>query len=401
LAEPPFPELPMRIRLISVSLLCLGWMLACGGGGGGSQPAPPTGSLTLRFGSDSFPIPTPYDQVFVSLEKVDGSPDGTNWVALGNVQATYNLLVLQNGNSAVIVPAAKVTPGTYKQFRITWAIGTYPSSALSPGYLSQSTTFATQTLSMPTTTIVSGLITVPANGSTTAQIMLSGQQAVQFRAAAQTSGYTFQATGSVYDLSSSATITGHLEFGTTPLAGAEVFAETLDGTLLASIQRRAFTDATGKYILEGLPIGSGVTYFVASQPVIASGAYPAAAAALPVIASTATTYTADLAVNAASQSPGSLTLTITPASTASQGTWGELRQSLSTGGGNSQILIVRSQSVATGQAQDQTGIFGLIPGASYGLTVQRSTAGATPVMKTGTAFSVGAGGFATQTLSYP
>jgi hypothetical protein len=391
----------MRIRLISASLLCLGWMLACGGGGGGSQPAPPTGSLTLRFGSDSFPVPTPYDQVFVSLEKVDGSPDGTNWVSLGNVQATYNLMALQNGNSAVIASAVKVTPGTYKQFRITWATRTYPNSALSPAYLSQSNTFATQTLSMPTTTIINGLITVPTNGNITAQIMLSGQQAVQARAAPLVTSYTFQATGSVYDLSSSATITGHLEVGTTPLAGAEVFAETLDGTLLASIQRRALSDTSGKYVLEGLPLlPTGSLYFVASQPVIANGAYPAAAA-LPVNALTAATYTADLAVSAASQSPGSLTLTIAPASTATQATWGEIRQSLSTGVGNSQILIVRSQSVATGLAQDQAGIFGLIPGAPYGLTVQRSTAGATPVMKTGNAFSVLPGGFATQTLTYP
>jgi hypothetical protein len=387
----------MRIRLISVSLLCLGWMLSCGGGGGGSQPAPPSGSLTLRFGSDSFPVPTPYDQVFVSLEKVDGSPDGTNWVALGNVQATYNLLALQNGNSVVIVPAAKVTPGTYKQFRITWATRTYPSSALSPGYLSLSNTLTTQTLSMPTTTIVSGLIAVPANGSTTAQIMLSGQQAVQSRATTGATAYTFQATGSVYDLSSSATITGHLEFGTTPLAGAEVFVETLDGTLLASIQRRALSDTSGKYVLEGLP--TGILYFVASQPVIASGAYPAAAA-LPVNASTATTYTADLAVSAP-VSPGQLQLTITPASTATQATWGEIRQSLNTGGTSSATLIIRSQIAATGVAQDQMGILGLAPALTYGLTVQRSTAGATPVMKTGTAFAVGAGGFQTQALTYP
>ena len=383
----------MRIRLISVSLLCLGWMLACGGGSGGSQPAPPTGSLTLRFGSDSFPG---YSQAVVSLEKVEGSPDGSNWVPLGNIKATYDLMALQNGNSAVILPATKVTPGTYKQVRITWATVNYQSAINLPSYVVLNGGSG-QVLSMPTTTIVSGLITVPTNGNTTAQIMLSGQQAVQFRAAALASSYTFQATGSVYDLSSSATITGHLEFGTTPLAGAEVFAETLDGTLDASIQRRALSDTSGKYILEGLPMGG--LYFVASQPVIASGVYPAAAT-LPVNATTATTYTADLTVSAP-QSPGQLQLTITPASTATQATWGEIRQSLNTGGTTSAILIIRSQVALTGVAQDQVGILGLAPGLTYGLTVQRSTAGAAPVMKKGTAFSVAAGGFATQTLSYP
>jgi len=290
-----------------------------------------------------------------------------------------------------------VTPGTYKQFRITWATQTYPSSAFYPAYVYPPGSTNGQAMSMPTTTIVSGAITVPANGSTTAQIMLSGQQAVQFRANTGGTSYTFQATGSVYDLSTSARITGRLEFGTTPLVGAEVFAETLDGISgLPTIQRRAFSDNSGNFILEGLPTGS--LYFVASQPGVTSGTYPAAAA-LPVNALAAITYTADLAFSAP-QSPGSLTLTITPASTVTQGTWGDLRQNLPTGGTGSAYLIVRSQSVATGLSQDQAGILRLAPG-SYGLAAQRSTAGATPVMKSGGTVQVNAGPNTPPPLTYP
>jgi hypothetical protein len=382
----------MRVRLIPASLLCFGLMLACGGGGGTSYSVVPTGSLTLRFGSDSFPG---YDQAVVSLEKVDGSPDGSTWVSLGNVQATVDLMMLQNGNSVVILPATKVNAGTYKQFRITWATQTYPSSAYYPAYVYPSGSTLGQALSMPTTTVVSGVVAVPAGGNTTAQIMLSGQQAIQIRASTNGGTYTFQATGGAYDLGSSATITGHLEYGTTPLTGAEVFAETVDGTGLATIQRRAFSGNSGNYVLEGLATGS--LYFVASQPAGAINAYPAAA--LPVNASTATTYTANLAF-AAPQSPGSLALTITPPSSTIQETWGELRQALSTGSGSSANLIVRSQTVTTGQYQDQVGFSGLAPGF-YGVTAQRSTSGATPVMKTGTTLQVSSGGLVTPTLSYP
>jgi Domain of unknown function (DUF4382) len=388
----------MSLRTISAGLLCLGLTMACGGSGMTSYGAVSTGNLTLRFGSDSFPG---YDQAVVSLEKVEGSPDGTHWATLGNVQATYDLMALQNGNSAVILPATKVTPGTYTQFRITWATQTYPLTALSPGYVYPSGSSLSKPMALPTTTTVNGSITVPANGNVTAQIMLSGQQAVQARATTGGTSYTFQATGGVYDLGTSARITGHLESGTTPLAGAEVFAETLDGTLLASVQRRAFSDASGNYVLEGLPSGSGLTYFVASQPSGTITTYPAAAA-LPVTALTATTYTADLSFGPA-QTPGSLTITITPPSSPSQGTWVELRQSLSTGGVGTANLIVRSQTVATGLTQDQAGFLGLapVPGL-YGVTAQRSSSGATPVMKTGTAVQVSAGGATTPApLTYP
>ncbi len=384
----------MRCSPILAALLSVGLTLACGGGGGGTSWGPaPTGNFTLRLGSDSFPG---YDQAVVSLEKVEGSPDGSTWVALGNVQGTYDLMALQNGHSAAILSAAKVTPGTYKQFRITWATQTYPLTALSPGYVYPSGSALSKPMSLPTTTVVNGPVTVVANGNTTAQIMLSGQQAVQSRAGGT---YTFQATGSVYDLSASAIITGHLAYGTTPLAGAEVFAETVDGTGLATLQRRAFSDTSGYYVLEGLPAGSGSLYFVASLPTGSFSTYPAAAA-LPVSASTATTYTANLTFSAP-QSPGSLTLTITPASNSTQSTWGELRQSLSTGGTGSQMLIVQSQVVATGLNQDQAGFLGLAPGL-YGVTAQRSTSGAAPVMKTGTTVPVSTGSTtAPPPLTYP
>lgn len=380
----------MHLRSILAGLLSLGMTLGCGGGGGFTRTVTPTGNLALAFGSDSFPG---YSQAVVSLERVEATADGATWISLGSVKATYDLMALQNGHAVSILPATTVTAATYTQFRLTWATVNYSSAAHVPAYLVNSGGTELP-LTLPTTTVVNGPITVPANGNLTALIMLNGQQAVQSRAG--TPAYTFQATGRATDLAATARITGHLGDGATALSGVEVFAETVDGSGLATVQRRAFTDAFGNYALEGLPTGS--LYFVVAQPASTLSAYAALAAA-PVNATTATATTVNLAFSTP-QTPGALTLTVTPASTATQGTWGELRQTLATGGAGSQTLIVRSQPMASGLTQDQAGILGLAPG-TYGVTVQRSTSGAAPVMKTGTQVLVSAGATATSVLAYP
>lgn len=379
----------MHVRPILAALVSLGLTLACGGGASSRATSAPTGNLTIRLGSDSFPG---YSQAVVSLEKVEATTDGATWVLLGNVKTTVDLLALQNGHSAVILPATSVRPATYTQFRITWATVNYQSAINQPAYVVPSGG-AGQLLAMPATTVVQGPVSLLAGGSVTAQIMFSGQQAVQSRA---TGTYAFQATGRAFDLAASATIAGHAGDGATPLAGVEVFAETVDGTGLATLQRRAFTDGSGNFTLEGLP--TGVLYFIAAQPAGTSSSYAAAASA-PVDAIAATTYTANLAFSAP-QTPGSLTLTITPASASTQGTWGELRQALPTGSAGSQILIVRSQTVATGLTQDQTSFLGLAPGI-YGVTAQRSSSGGTPVSAAGSQVQVSAGATATPSISFP
>ena len=379
----------MRIPTCAVLLVSLALVLGCGGGST-DRPAPATGTLTLRLGTDSLPG---YSSVVVGVEKVEASTDGSNWTTLGNVKKTVDLVALQNGNAASLLAATTVNPTTFSQFRITWATVNYQSTISVPAYII-ATGGAQQVLIMPTTSTVSGPVTVGSNGAVVAQIMLSGLQAVQTRAGF---GATFLAQGAAYDLAASARITGKVLDGTSPLVGAEVFAETVDALGVATLQRRSFTDATGTYALEGLPLG--YVYFVVSQPAGVTSAYPATSTT-PVNATTATTYTANLAASSPA-TPGSLNLTLTPASTVTQGSWGELRQAVTTGTSGSQILIVRSLTAATLAANDQVLFQGLTPGF-YGVTAQRSAAGAVPVMKTGTQVLVSAGGSpSSATLSYP
>ncbi|HJW72247.1 MAG TPA: DUF4382 domain-containing protein [Geothrix sp.] len=379
----------MRRFLFLPALLLLGVAIACGGGS--SSPPPPTGTLALRLGSDSFPG---YDQVVVSLEKVEASRDGSSWVPLGDVKATFDLMAIQNGQSALIIPATRLNTGTYTQFRLTWATVNYLDQSRQPSYVTPTGAATGQILTMPASTVATGAITISDSVTTSAQIMLNGQQAVQQRAGVQP--FRFTATGQAYNLGAIATIAGNVSDASGPLAAVEVFAETVDGLGTATLQRRAFTNASGDYRLEALPKGG--TYFVVAQPAGTSVSYHAAAGD-PVDAAAATSYPMNL-VFASPVSPGDLNLTISPASTDSQVTWGELRQALPTGTAGNQFLIVRSQTAASGIAQDQIGFLGLAPGL-YGITAQRSTSGAAPAMKVGPSITINASATTNATLSYP
>ena len=329
------------------------------------------------------------------MQKVDASGDGSNWVGLGTVQGTYDLMALQNGGSVALLNGVSVDAGTYRYFRITWDTVNHTDSIKLPAYAID-TQGGQHPLAMPTafTTVVQGAVAVRSKASANAQIMFSGNQAIQVHPAAGQPAYVFQATGQAFDPGGCARITGNLSDGDVLLAGVEVYAETVDGTGLATIRRRALTDGSGDYALEALPAGS--IYYVVGQPAGTTSAYAAAASAGVNCTSASAYGPADLAY-ASPQAPGALALAITPPSAASDGTWGELRQALSTGGAGFKTLIVRSQTVATGATQDVASFAGLFPGI-YGYTAQRSSAGAAPVMKVGSEAEVIAGATTSRSL---
>jgi len=356
----------MGLRRI-LSILCLLPLLACGGGGSGVSTA--HGTLTLKLGSDSLPN---FTNAALSLEKVEIKKGTAEWQAFATVQATYDLLALQNGNGAALATAVQMETGTYTAFRLTWATTNYGDKASVPAFVTPAPGTARWPLTMPITTTVTGSILVEKDALTTAEIMLNGSQlAHDYYASSDKPAYTFQATASLLDLAACARISG------LALPGAEVYAETLDGNLVATIQRRALADASGAFVLDALPIGSNVIYYLAAQ----SSGY-AAVSTDPVTATLAEDYPATLAFGAI-QTPGSLSVALTPASSSTQGTWVELRQNLQTGSSGSQPLIVRAQTMDTNStaSRDQVTLAGLAPG-TYGVKAQRSSAGAVPVATT-------------------
>jgi hypothetical protein len=386
----------MKSNHVLIPVLALGLVFGCGGSGLSTSKQSSPGTLSLRLGSDSIPG---YSRVVVGVEKVEWSADGSNYFPLGDVKGTVDLAALQNGNAAnaIFLPAVSLSPTTIAKFRITWATTNYDLPAPPvPAPAAYVTTNAGSgvILGMPLTTVVTGPVTVASGAMVQVQIMLSGDQAIQARTG--TTAYTFQPTARAYDLAATGKITGHLGAGTTDLGGVEVYAESLTAGVPA-ILRRSFTDATGNYVLDALPAGNP-TYVVA-QPAGTITAY-AAMASDPKTITAATAYTTNLAFTSAT-APGTLSLAVTPASLATDGTWAELRQTLPTGTSGFQPLIVRSLTATTGAAADQMTFVGLAPGI-FDVTIQRSTAGAAALPKLGVNQQVvNAGSVTSYSLTYP
>ncbi|BDU73739.1 DUF4382 domain-containing protein [Mesoterricola silvestris] len=369
-------------KLALPTCAALAFLLGCGGS---STSSAPTGTLTLTLSSDNLPG---FSQVVVSLDKVEGTQDGSRWLNLGSPQTTVDLMALQNGHGVVILNAAKVYSGTYTQFRLTWGTKNYNSAINLPAYVIPEGG-AGQVLAMPTTTVVKGSATLPSNGSAQALIMLSGDQGV-LTAPASATPYRFNATGQAFDATNCGRITGQVAGPNGKLAGVEVLAQTVDGVGLATLARRAVSDASGAFELDGLP--SGAIYYLAAQPLNCQ-----AQAAAPGTLAAGATLNANLTFTAPVTS-GTLVLAITPKSSDTQGTWGELRQSLATGAG-AQNLIIRSRTAIIGASQDTVSFLSVAPG-TYGVTAQRSTSGAAPVPNNGSQQAVAAGGTTNATLAF-
>jgi len=375
----------MRLMFSVIPAVLLACSLGCTSASSDGSNSITSGSLVVQFGSDSFPG---YSNVVVGVESLEISRDGSSWSSLGSIQKTVDLMGLQNGNPSTLINGLSVPTGTYHYFRVTWATTNYADITSQPAYLV--TTSATKgLLAMPKTTVLTGTLTISNQTASIATLMLDGTQAVQAKYNLNaTQPYYFQPTGSFVDRAQSAKVTGKITGSASiALSGVEVYAETTNGYGDASICRRALTDANGKYTLDALP--TGVAVYIVAQPAGTSVSYPAIAEMTTL--SAGGSYALDLG-STSNLSPGSINLTITPASTSSQGTWGELRKSVMIpSAGTSAYLIVRSQTAVSGVSQDQVSFAGVAPGA-YSYTSQRSTSGAAPLMKVSSAEAVLASG---------
>jgi hypothetical protein len=156
------------------------------------------------------------------------------------------------------------------------------------------------------------------------------------------------------------------------LAGATVYAETLDGSGNARIARHTVTDATGAYTLDLLPVGA--TYYIVSQPTTGSTttlkAYDAKAsdafalsAATPVF-----TYSAAFTANA---SIGGVGGGLTPVATSSQSDQVNLLQSLTTSSGSHAFIV--QTNMATVGTSTETYTFPTVPIGTYSVQAVRTT----------------------------
>lgn len=195
-------------------------------------------------------------------------------------------------------------------------------------------------------------------------------QVVQAGASGQ---YLLRPTVWAFDKVVTGSISGKLTDATTAaaLAGATVYAETLDASGNARIARTTTTDATGAYTLDLLPVGA--SYYVVSQPQTGTivKAYDAKAsdafalsAASPVFTYSAA-FTSDLAL-------GGVSGGLTPVATSSQSDQVNLLAALVTPTSGTHTFIVDSTMATVGTSTETYG-FTNLPAGAYSVQATRTT----------------------------
>jgi len=377
--------------LIGSSVLCL--LLGCGGSGSGPvRGGSNSPKLTVLLGSNS---DSDLEQAVLSVEKVEISTDGATWASLGTPKATYDLMALQGGREAVLISEAPVTAGTYT-FRLTWATTNYADGTKLPAYVDPVVGSGTA-LSMPVSTIFQGTVTVPSSSQATTRLAINPSTSI-LRLQGATTSYVFTSEGSTLDTAELATIKGTVHSGGAALAGAEVFAEVIDGLNNPRIVQRAFCDASGQYTLNALPArlgGSPTSIYVVAMPSSAAQAFSAQGVG-PVVLGTPGVVEAgkDLDFSGLSTS-ASISLTVTPQTPLGGLTVAELRQTLAFGT-SSQYVIVRSHGTTIGTSEDTYG-FGGLGGGTYGVVATRGLA----VKASLSQVRVNPGDSASLTLTFP
>ncbi len=351
----------MRTRLVLpvvASLICL---LGCGGKDSTKPTTATSMNVTLVDGPTSA-----YKSIFLNIQSVEISKDGSSWINLGMVGgAPIDLLTLTGGISQSLAHGVTLDPGTYGQMRLI--LGATGNSVV----LADGTTHALTVPSGAQTGIkLIGPFMVQAGTTADIWIDFDAAHSIQVVGAGMSGKYMLRPTCFAYEKAVTGSITGTLtdQADGAPLAGVPVYAETLDGAGNPSIVRSTMTSATGTYNLDLLPVGG--TYFVVSMPVTGKFYGPMASdgfsltTAVPTF-TFSTAFTATAAV-------GTLNGTVTPLATASQSDSVNLLATFATtpGGASHTFILARDMAVVD---TTETFTFGSLPAGTYSLVGNRIT----------------------------
>ncbi|WP_279341289.1 DUF4382 domain-containing protein [Geothrix mesophila] len=346
------------LTIVVLATLGLAFLMACGGSSGSS-----TGTMNVHLVDG--PI-TGYQEVNVHIQSVEISGNG-GWITLGTPDKTYNLLSLTGGVSEMLAAGTTLPAGHYQQMRLI--LGSGNTVKLADG--------SVQPLTVPSG-LQSGvklIVSFDVAAGTTKDVWIDFDAAhsIQVVQAGMSNQYLLRPTVWAYDKIVTGSISGKLTDAATStgLAGAVVYAETLDTTGNARIARTTTTDATGAYTLDLLPVGA--TYYVVSQPVLGTTtpkAYDAKAsdgyalsAATPVF-----TYNAAFTADAAT---GGVSGGLTPVATSSQSDAVNLLQTLVTGSGSFAFIV--DSGMATVGTSTETYGFATVPAGAYSVQAVRTT----------------------------
>jgi hypothetical protein len=349
----------MRSRLTPLSVpLALGLLFGCGGSGSGS-----TGAMTVHV-TDG-PI-LGFKEINVHILRVEIRGEG-GWTTLGTPDVTLNLLDLTGGVGQTLAAGATLPAGHYGQMRLVLGSGNTVKLADD---------------SVHDLTVPSGLqsgikltVSFDVAAGTTKDVWIDFDAAhsIQVVAAGASQQYLLRPTVRAFDKVATGSISGTFTDAATgtPLAGAMVYAETLEGGS-AAIVRSAVTDAAGHYLLDLLPTGG--IYHVVSLPRTGSGtvtAYGAKASGPLAVTVSSPMFTFNTTFTAAAQ-VGGVGGGITPVATSSQHDAAELLQVLPVPGGADATFLVDG-TLATVGTGTETYAFANLPVGTYLVRGRRTT----------------------------
>ena len=342
----------------------LALLVACSGSGSGGGSNVPYGTMNVHLVDG--PI-SDYQEINVNIQTVEIA-SGSGWITLGTPNKTINLLNLVGGVEETLASGATLPAGSYGQMRLV--LGTGNTVKLADG--------SVQPLKVPSG-MQSGIklivnFDVAAGTTKDVWIDFDAAHSIQVVQAGASGQYILRPTIWAFDKLVTGSIHGVLTDSATSagLAGATVYAETLDGSGKASIARSTVTDATGAYTLDLLP--TGATYYVVSQPNTGTTATPKVYDAkssdgFALSATTPTfTYSAAFTANA---SIGGVGGGLTPVATSSQSDLVNLLQSLTTSSG-SHTFIVQTKMATVGTSTE-TYAFTTVPIGTYSVQAVRTT----------------------------
>src|SRR5512133_3324736 len=353
--------LSWRASFLSVAGLGLALLMACGGSsssGGGS------GSMNVHLVDG--PI-AGYQEINVNIQSVEINQNG-NWVTLGTPNKTINLLNLVGGVDETVVAGASLAAGHDGQMRLI--LGSGHTVKLSDGTV--------EPLKVPSG-MQSGIklivnFDVAAGTTKDVWIDFDAAHSIQVVQAGMSGQYILRPTIWAFDKLVTGSIHGTLTDAATSagIAGATVYAETLDGSGNARIARHTVTDATGAYTLDLLPVGS--TYYVVSQPATGATttlkAYDAKASDAFALSATTPVFTYSAAFTA-NASLGGVGGGLTPVATSSQSDQVNLLQSLTTSTGSHTFIV--QTNMATVGTSTETYTFPTVPIGTYSVQAVRTT----------------------------
>ncbi len=114
----------MRVLLISISILGLLLMAACDRSDVATNPSEGEGEIRMHL----IDAPMNAEEVVIVVSRVEvhmaGSSETSGWVVVNNQPATYDLLKLRNGASAIL-GSTRLQAGRYTQIRLILGAGSY------------------------------------------------------------------------------------------------------------------------------------------------------------------------------------------------------------------------------------------------------------------------------------